>query len=109
MEIEYFDNVMKKTLEDPRRISKRYSDIATRLIHRLSDLRVAANLSEISHLPPPRRHKLTGNWDGCWGIDLSRNVRLVIRPIGDFNPDDLTTIVTVRIESIEDYHGRRKR
>lgn len=106
MDIEYANNAMRKTLEDSRLIIKKHGDIAKVLIRRMSDLRVAASLNEITHLPPPRRHKLTGNLDGCWGIDVSKNKRLVIRPIGDFDPEDLTTITTIRIEDIVDYHGR---
>lgn len=104
MEIEYAEKSMMKTLESEQLIRKKHGDIAKRLIMRMSDLRVADNLSQITHLPPPRRHKLSGNWMGCWGIDLSKNQRLVIRPVGIFNPDDLTTITKIRIESIEDYH-----
>lgn len=106
MDIEYTNNAMKRVLENQRLIMKKHGDIARNLIHRMSDLRVASSLSEISHLPPPRRHKLTGNLEGCWGIDLSRNKRLIIRPVGDFNPDDLTTITAIRIEDITDYHER---
>ena len=107
MDIEYANNGMKRVLGNQRLIAKKYGDVARNLIHRMSDLRVASSLSDISHLPPPRRHKLTGNYEGCWGIDLSRNKRLVIRPIGDFNPDDLTTITAIRIEGINiDYHER---
>ena len=107
MDIEYANNGMKRVLGDQRLIAKKYGDVARNLINRMSDLRVASSLSDISHLPPPRRHKLTGNYEGCWGIDLSRNKRLIIRPIGDFNPDDLTTITAIRIEDINiDYHER---
>lgn len=106
MDIEYANNGMKRVLESQRLIVKKHGDISRNLILRMSDLRVASSLSDISHLPPPRRHKLTGNYEGCWGIDLSRNMRLIIKPIGDFNPDDLTTITAIRIEDIKDYHER---
>lgn len=106
MDIEYANNAMKRILENQRLIAKKHGDIARNLTHRMSDLRVASSLSEISHLPPPRRHKLTGNLEGCWGIDLSRSKRLIIRPLGDFNPEDLTTITAIRIEDITDYHER---
>lgn len=106
MDIEYANNAMKKTLEDPRLIAKKHGDIARTLTRRMSDLRVATSLSEITHLPPPRRHKLTGSYEGCWGIDVSRNKRLIVRPIGDFDPEDLTTITTIRVEDITDYHER---
>lgn len=106
MDIEYANNAMRKALEDPRIMAQKYGNIAKTLAHRMSDLRVASSLSEITHLPPPRRHKLTGNLEGCWGINVSRNMRLVIRPIGDFDPENLTTIVAIRIEDITDYHER---
>jgi len=106
MEIEYANNAMKKTLEDPRLIVKKHGDIAKTLTYRMSDLHVAKNLSEITHLPPPRRHKLTGDFEGCWSVDVSKNKRLILRPIGDFEPEDLTSITTIRIENIVDYHER---
>lgn len=104
MEIEYVDKSMMKTLESEQLIRRKHGDIAKKLILRMSDLRVADNLSQITHLPPPRRHKLTGNWEGCWGIDLSKNQRLIIRPVGKFDPDDLATMTKIRVEGIEDYH-----
>lgn len=106
MNIEYASKSIKRILEDQRLIVKNYGDISRNLILRMSDLRVASNLNEISHLPPPRRHKLTSNFKGCWGIDLSRNKRLIIRPIGDFDSNDLTSITAIRIEDITDYHER---
>ena len=106
MDIEYANNAMKRVLESQRLIAKKHGDIARNLINRMSDLRVASNLNEISHLPPPRRHKLTGNLDGCWGIALSGHNGLLISPIVDFNPADLTTVTTIRIEDITDFHGR---
>lgn len=104
MDIGYIDKTIEKNLKDQRSIAKRYGKIAKALMHRLSDLRVADNLSQISHLPPPRRHKLSGRYDDCWGIDLSKNMRLIIRPIGEFDPKDLATITGVCIVDIQDYH-----
>ena len=104
MDIEYASKSLEKSLADQRSITRQYGRIARNLIHRLSDLRVADNLSQITHLPPPRRHKLTGYFEGCWGIDLSKNQRLIIRPIGDYDSGDLSTVTRVRIEDIQDYH-----
>lgn len=95
---------MGKVLESERLIQRNYGHISQKLIMRMSDLRVAENLAQISHLPPPRRHKLSGDWEGCWGIDLSKNHRLIVRPIGNCDPVILETVQRIRIESIEDYH-----
>ena len=103
MDIEYASKSLEKSLKDQRSITRNYGKIAKNLIHRLSDLRSRMTFGDY-HLPPPRRHKLSGNFEGCWGIDLSKNMRLVVRPVGEFDPDDLTTITSVCIVDIQDYH-----
>lgn len=104
MEIEFAGARMKKDLSNRRRIAKQYGHIHTSLENRLSELWAANSLGDITSEPPPRRHKLTGDRAGCWGINVSKNWRIVLRPIGDYDPDDLYTITRVKIISIEDYH-----
>lgn len=104
MKINYTSNRLEKILSNRRQIQKHYTKIYTKLVTRLSELQVANNLAEISSAPPPRRHKLSENFDGCWGIDVSKNYRLIIRPSGNYNIDDLTTITEITIEDISDYH-----
>lgn len=104
MEVEYASSRMEKDLTSRRRIAKRYGRIRTKLENRLSELWVVNSLGDITPEPPPRRHKLDGNRANCWGIDVSKNWRIVVQPIGKFNPDDLHTITRVKIVSIEDYH-----
>jgi len=41
---------------------------------------------------------------GCWGINYSRNDRIIIRPIGEFDINDISSIVQVEIVDLEDYH-----
>lgn len=95
---------MEKILENQRLIKRYYSKYYKKLIIRLSELRVAASLADISSDPPPRRHKLTGNFKGCWGIDVSRNYRIIVQPFGEYNEDDLNTIKEIVIKDIGDYH-----
>jgi len=104
MEIEYSNSKMKKDFEDKRRLRKNYGKLLPGLENRLSELRAANCLADITHEPPPKRHKLTGNWDDCWGLKVSKNYRLVVRPLGDFDINDQTTITKIRIETIIDYH-----
>lgn len=104
MVVEYANSRMEKDLTLPRRIARQYGHIQPSLENRLSELRAAVSLGDITPEPPPRRHKLTGNRADCWGIDVSRNWRIVVQPMGEFDPDDLHTITKVKIVSIEDYH-----
>lgn len=104
MEIYYSSNKDEKILSNERLIKKHYSNDYTKIMNRLSELRAANHLGEIPEVPPPRRHKLKGDFDGHWGIDYSKNDRFVIAPYGTYNIDDLSTIVAIKIISLEDYH-----
>ncbi|MBN2796524.1 MAG: plasmid maintenance system killer protein [Clostridia bacterium] len=104
MLIEYSSNKLEKILNSPRLIKKHYGKNSNRLVIRLSELRAATSLSDIPDVPPPRRHKLTAEYDGCWGIDYSKNFRIILKPIGSFEIHDLSTIKEVMIIDLRDYH-----
>lgn len=104
MNIKYSDSRMERILTSRRLIGKKYGHIQPSLENRLSELRAARYLADITCEPPPRRHKLTGDYDGCWSVSVSKNWRIVLQPIGDFDLNDLTTITAMKIISIEDYH-----
>lgn len=104
MKIHYSSRKLEKTLNDQRLIKKCYGKFSTKILIRLSEIRAANNLNEIPNVPPPRRHKLTLDYDGCWGIDYSKNYRLILEPVGEFDINDLTTITKVKIVDLRDYH-----
>ena len=104
MDIEFASTRMEKDLNNRRRIAKKYGHIQTALENRLSELWAADSLGDITSEPPPRRHKLTGDRADCWGVNVSKNWRIVLKPIGEFEYDDLHTITKIKIVSIEDYH-----
>ena len=104
MEIFYSSTKLEKILTDPRLLKKYYSNDYERITNRLSELRLANSLNEIPEVPPPRRHKLSGNRRNCWGINYSKNDRIVICAVGEFDINDLTTIKAIEILDLEDYH-----
>lgn len=104
MRIYYSSTKLDKILSDIRLIKKYYGNDYIKISNRLSELRAANNLNDIPEVPPPRRHKLTGNYKDCWGVDYSKNDRIIFRPVGDFDINDLRTIVEVQIIDLGDYH-----
>jgi len=104
MELYYSSAKQRKILTNIRLLKKYYSNDYLKIRNRLSELRVAHNLGEIPELPPPRRHKLKGDRKNCWGIDYSKNDRIVVLPEGEFDINDLSTITEIRILDLEDYH-----
>lgn len=104
MKVSFATKKLEKILTNERMIKKYYTEYYQKVTNRMSEIRVANNLDEIPHVPPPRRHKLQGDYNGCWGIDVSRNFRIILRPLGDWQESDLKTVREVIILSIEDYH-----
>lgn len=104
MLITYSTKKIEKKLTDMRLLKKYYSNDYNKIRNRLSELQAANNLSEISECPPPRRHKLSGNLQDCWGIDFSKNDRFIIRPMGKFDINDVSSITEIEIVDLDDYH-----
>ncbi|ALM27302.1 MULTISPECIES: type II toxin-antitoxin system RelE/ParE family toxin [Bacillus] len=104
MEISYASSSLEKILTNERMIKKKYTAFYKKIINRMSEIRAANYLEEIPHIPPPRRHKLDGEYNDCWGIDVSKNFRIILKPIGDWTENDLKTINRIQILTIEDYH-----
>lgn len=104
MNISYASKKLETILTNERLIKKEYTAFYQKVINRMSELRAVNNLEEIPHVPPPNRHKLNGVYDNCWGIDVSKNFRIVLRPTGEWEESDLKTIRNVEIITIEDYH-----
>lgn len=57
--------------------------MARKLQQRLAELNAADVLSDISHLPPPRCHELTGKRAGQFSADLEHPYRLLFIPADD--------------------------
>ena len=84
--------------------------MARKLQQRLAELNAADVLSDISHLPPPRCHELTGKRAGQFSVDLEHPYRLLFIPADDpipYKEDggiDLALVTEIEIIEIEDTH-----
>ncbi len=104
MNISYSSNKLEKILCNQQLIKKNYGKFAQNVMNRMSELRAANSLNDISSDPPPRRHKLVPHSRNQWGVDISKNFRIVLEAVGDFDKDDLSSIKDIRILYLEDYH-----
>lgn len=104
MIIHYSSKKDEKIFQDERLIKRYYGKDGENISNRLSELRAANNLAEIPPVRPPRRHKLDHDKKNCWGINYSKNDRIVIEPYGEFDIEDLSTIKEIKILYLEDYH-----
>ena len=84
--------------------------VPERLKQRMMELSAADTLSDISHLPPPRCHELTGKDAGTFSVDLEHPYRLLFIPANDPVPlrsdggIDRTQVTEIEIIEIRDTH-----
>ncbi len=84
--------------------------MARKLQQRLMELSAADTLADISHLPPPRCHELTGNRAGQFSVDLVHPYRLLFipadepLPVLDGGGVDRSRVTEIEIVAIADTH-----
>lgn len=91
-----------KKIENDQLIKKHYGKLANSIVECISILNGADSLHDVPNVPPTRRHKLAGEYFGCWGIDLDKRWRMVLRPASI--SQDLREITAIEIVEIVEYH-----
>lgn len=109
MKIEFEKRQIKKQFEDDSKLIRRFGIRVTRGIQtRMHELRIVDNLDQISHLPPARLHLLSGEWNGYFAVNVTKNVRLIFRGLDRFATPTVEKkqIVNIVIEEVIDYHDK---
>lgn len=90
--------------------------MSEKLQQRLSELKAADVLADISYLPPPRLHQLGHDKKGHFSVDLKHPYRLLFIPADEPVPltkdggVDLALVTAIEITGIADTHtGKRFR
>lgn len=111
MVVSFHTKKLQKNCNSDREMQKNYGKAkARKLQQRLMELGAADHLGQISHLPPPRCHEMTGNRKGQLSVDLDQPYRLFFVPANDPVPMkkggglDWTAVTKIEIVEIEDPH-----
>jgi len=106
MDLSYKNNKLKKSLTNDSELIKKYGQRAKKLKQRLTLLRTAPTLFDISKLPPTRLHQYKGDREGEWSIDISVNWRIIFEydDTGTTEKGDSKAVTAIRILSVEDPH-----
>ncbi len=86
-----------KIFSNERLLNKKYGDDYKNIMKRMIELKAVNSLDEISTGPPPVRHKLSGNFAGCWAVRYSPHKRIVFKPVGEYDANDIKTIKKIEI------------
>ena len=111
MKIYFRTNKLQKTCSLDRYMVKEFGPKSARkLKQRMMELSAADTLSDISHLPPPRCHELTGRDAGTFSVDLEHPYRLLFIPANNPVPlrsdggIDKTQVTEIEIIEMRDTH-----
>jgi proteic killer suppression protein len=100
----------EKLVNDDRKLYKELGKIrADKLKQRLDDMRAAATLDDVRHLPG-KYHELVGDRKGQWACDLDQPYRLIFQPhedpipMNDHGQYDWSNIQGIEVIEIVNYH-----
>ena len=83
MELTYKNEKLKELCVNPKynkELVKKYgADVAKKLPQRIKELEAFNSLNDIPTFPPFRRHKLSGNREGEFAINITNQYRLIFR------------------------------
>ena len=111
MDVAFASKKLQKTCNSEKELKGVYGDrMAAKIMTRLLDLRAAATLEVMRHLPG-RCHELRGDRAGQLALHLVEPVRLVFRPVDDPPPRNESgtliwgEVTSVIVLGIGDYHN----
>lgn len=108
MKINY-EKPLKKYFINFALMNKKLGKDLTRMIKKRYDqLKAAPNFSIYLSTGLGKPHSLHENLKGCYGISITGNVRLVVKPdVESLDPDALKRCDSVIIEGVMNYHGEK--
>lgn len=110
MKLYFKNNKLQKICNNSSRAVKSLgSECARKLQQRLLELSAARSCEDVSRLPPPRCHELTGDKKGVFSVDLTHPYRLLFVPLDedakrDDGGYDWSKITEIQIIDIQDTH-----
>ncbi len=109
--IEYDDRTVLKYFNNFELVKKELGhNIAKATKKRVNQLKASANFGVYLTTGLGKPHPLYENLKGYYGITITVNVRLIVRPDTEsLEPEVLKNCDTVIIKGVMDYHGRKNR
>jgi len=110
VKIKYENQAIEKYFDDFDLMKRKIGKDLTRNIKRRHDqLMAAANFYIYLTTKLGKPHPLTGNLEGYYGISISGNFRLIVKP--DVESLDLASLKkcdSIIIKGVVDYHGQKQ-
>jgi len=107
MDIEFDDKKVKTLFDDFDLMAKKKGLEMTKIIKkRYQQLKAAETFAEYLLTGLGKPHSLSGDRYGLYGVSVTANIRLIVKPISeDISKESLIKCTKVIIKGAEDYHG----
>ena len=111
MEFKFENQKVEQYFEDFTLMKKKIGqDLARGVKKRCDNLKAANNFGIYLSTGLGKPHSLVGDLKGCYGVNISDNYRLVIRPVTEsLDPASLKECDTIIVEGVMDYHGPKNK
>ena len=109
MEFEYYNDKIEKICTDPMELNKKLGKALARpLWKRLTELQAAETFGIFLKLGIGKPHPLSGNLDKMYGIIITANYRLIIKPVvSKFEEQEILACKKIILRGVCDYHGNK--
>ncbi len=109
MEFEYENDSVKELFSDFQLMKKKTDGTFTKLVKKRCDqLRAFDTFADFFASKLGKPHRLSGDKSDCYAVNITRNKRLIIKPVSDnLSPDSLKKCRKIVIVGVEDYHGSK--
>ncbi len=109
MELEYENQAVAKYFNNFKLMKRQIGkDLTRNTKKRCDQLEAAANFSIYLSTGLGKPHALGGDLKGCYGISISRSIRLIVKPVVEnTDPTSLKKCDAVIIRGVVDYHGQK--
>ncbi len=107
MQLVVLDKKVEKIINNSNNLIKKVGfELAIKIKQRLNELSSYSNFYLYLKQGIGKPHHLSGNLEKFYGINLSKNYRLLVEPLVDnFDIETLKICQKINIKGVVDYHG----
>ena len=107
--IEIENRKVRKIFKDDTTLIKTIGlDMARSVKKRLNQLIASDNFMEFLEIGLGNPHPLVCNLDKCYGIKITGNYRLIVKPLSEnLDADSLRKCKKIDLKGVADYHGEK--
>jgi len=110
VKISYSNSKLEQLYSDPLKLQKKIGfDLAKCVVKRIDQFTAATTFGMYLQTGFGKPHPLVGNLDGCFGISLTGNIRIIVKPLIETKEiSEINKCKNLEIGGIVDYHGEKE-